>query len=97
MNEVTIVGDLTADPLYRVSERSGHGVARLDGTVNRRRFERESGQYTGLPPVFHRAVAFGPLADTENESLQRGLEVVVLGGAPRTATRRRRGRSDASR
>jgi single-strand DNA-binding protein len=47
--------------------------------VNRRRFNRESNQYDDLPPVFHRVVAFGPLADNVNESLQRGLEVVVVG------------------
>jgi single-strand DNA-binding protein len=38
-----------------------------------------SNQYDDLPPVFHRVVAFGPLADNVNESLQRGLEVVVVG------------------
>ena len=79
MNEVTIVGNLTADPVYRISERNDRGVVRFDIAVNRRRFDRESGQYIDLPPIFHRVVAFGPLADNVNESLQRGLEVVVVG------------------
>ena len=79
MNEITIVGDLTADPVYRVSERNARGVVHFDVAVNRRRFNRESNQYDDLPPVFHRVVAFGPLADNVNESLQRGLEVVVVG------------------
>jgi single-strand DNA-binding protein len=79
MNEVTIVGNLTADPVYRVSERNARGVVHFDVAVNRRRFNRESNQYDDLPPVFHRVVAFGPLADNVNESLQRGLEVVVVG------------------
>jgi single-strand DNA-binding protein len=79
MNEVTIVGNLTADPVYRVAERNARGVVHFDVAVNRRRFNRESNQYDDLPPVFHRVVAFGPLADNVNESLQRGLEVVVVG------------------
>jgi single-strand DNA-binding protein len=79
MNEVTIVGNLTADPVYRVSERNQRGVIRFDVAVNRRRFNRETGQYEDLPPVFHRVVAFGPLAENAHESLQRGLEVVVVG------------------
>ena len=79
MNEVTIVGNLTADPVYRVSERNARGVVRFDVAVNRRRVNRESGQYDELLPVYHRIVAFGPLADNVHESLQRGIEVVVVG------------------
>ena len=79
MNEVTIVGNLTADPVYRVLERNARGVVRFDVAVNRRHFDRESGQYDEPPPVFRRIVAFGPLADNVHESLQRGLEVVVVG------------------
>jgi single-strand DNA-binding protein len=79
MNDVTIVGNLTADPVYRVAERNARGVVRFDVAVNRRRFDRDSNQYIDLPPVYHRVVAFGPLADNANESLHRGLEVVVVG------------------
>ena len=79
MNELTIVGNVTAEPVLRTSEQSGRGVLRFDVAVNRRRFNRESNQYDDLPPVYHRVVAFGPLADNVNESLQRGLEVVVVG------------------
>jgi single-strand DNA-binding protein len=79
MNETTIVGNLTADPVYRVSERNGRGVARFDVAVNRKRFNRDTSQYEDLPPVFHRVVAFGPLADNAAESLRRGHEVVVVG------------------
>jgi len=79
MNEITIVGNLTANPVYRVAERNARGVVHFDVAVNRQRFNRESNQYDDLPPVYHRVVAFGPLADNVNESLQRGLEVVVVG------------------
>jgi single-strand DNA-binding protein len=65
--------------VYRVAERNARGVVHFDVAVNRRRFNRESNQYDDLPPVFHRVVAFGPLADNANESLHRGLEVVVVG------------------
>ena len=79
MNEVTLVGNLTADPVYRVAEQSGRGVARFDIAVNRRRFERDSQDYKDLPTVYHRVVAFGPLADHVKDSLNRGHEVVVVG------------------
>jgi single-strand DNA-binding protein len=79
MNDVTIVGNLTADPVYRVAERNARGVVRFDVAVNRQRFDRDSNQYIDLPPIYHRVVAFGPLADNANESLHRGLEVVVVG------------------
>jgi single-stranded DNA-binding protein len=44
MNEITIVGNLTADPVYRIAESGGRGVVRFDVAVNRRRFDRESGE-----------------------------------------------------
>src|SRR5215204_7551603 len=79
MNEITIVGNVTADPDLRMSGKTGRGVLRFDAAVNRRRFNRESSQYDDLPPVFHRVVAFGPLADNVNDSLKPGQEVVVVG------------------
>ena len=79
MSEVTLVGNLTADPVYRVAEQSGRGVARFDIAVNRRRFDRDSQDYKDLPTVYHRVVAFGPVADHVKDSLNRGHEVVVVG------------------
>jgi len=61
MNEITIVGNVTADPILRMSG-NGRGVVRFDIAVNRRRFHRDINQYDDLPPVFHRVVAFGPVA-----------------------------------
>jgi single-stranded DNA-binding protein len=55
MNDVTIVGNLTADPVYRVAERNARGVVRFDVAVNRRRFDRDSNQYVDLPPVYQGA------------------------------------------
>jgi single-strand DNA-binding protein len=78
MNELTIVGNVTADPILRKSG-NGRGIIRFDLAVNRRRFTRETNQYEDLPPVFHRVVAFGPVAENAAETLRKGLEVVVVG------------------
>jgi single-strand DNA-binding protein len=78
MNELTIVGNVTADPILRRSG-NGRGVIRFDLAVNRRRFHRETNQHEDLPPVFHRVVAFGPVAENAAETLRKGLEVVVVG------------------
>ena len=79
MNEVTLVGNLTADPVHRIAERSGRGVIHFDIAVNRRRYDKDSSQYTDLPTVYHRVVAYGPLADHAKESLRKGCEVMVVG------------------
>jgi single-strand DNA-binding protein len=79
MNEVSIVGNVTAEPILRMSDTTGRGVLRFDVAVNRRRFNRETNQYEDLPPVFHRVVAFGPLAENAADSLTKGAEVVVIG------------------
>ena len=78
MNEITIVGNLTADPVLRMSA-NGRGVVRFDLAINRRRFNRETTQYDDLPPVFHRVVAFGPVAENAAQTLRKGLEVVAVG------------------
>jgi single-strand DNA-binding protein len=78
MNEITIVGNVTADPVLRKSG-SGRGVIRFDVAINRQRFNRETNTYDDLPPVFHRVVAFGPVAQNAAETLRKGLEVVVVG------------------
>jgi single-strand DNA-binding protein len=78
MNEITIVGNVTADPVLRMSA-NGRGVVRFDVAVNRSRFNRETNQYDDLLPVFHRVVAFGPVAENAAETLRKGLEVVAVG------------------
>jgi single-strand DNA-binding protein len=78
MNETTIVGNVTADPILRMSA-NGRGVIRFDVAINRQRFNRDTNQYDDLPPVFHRVVAFGPVAQNAAETLRKGLEVVVVG------------------
>ena len=73
MNEVTIVGNVTANPVHRVSEDEHTSVVRFTIAVN-----DDIGQ-PAEPALAHRVVAFGRLADNVNESLQQGLEAVVVG------------------
>jgi len=63
MNEITIVGNVTAEPIVRFAEGSGREVMRFDVAVNRRRFNRQENQWVDDPAVFHRVVAFGQLAE----------------------------------
>src|SRR4051794_27872179 len=78
MNEITIVGNVAGDPVLRAT-KSGRGALHFTLAVNRQRFNKKSNQYDDLPPVFHRVVAFGDLADQAAESIAKGLEVVVVG------------------
>jgi single-strand DNA-binding protein len=78
MNEITIAGNMTADPVLRKSA-NGRGVVRFDVAINRRRFNRETNQYDDLPAVFQQVMAFGPIAENAAKTLRKGLEVVAVG------------------
>lgn len=78
MNEQTIVGNLTRDPEVYVS-RNARTVTTFDVAVNRRRLDRDTGEWIEQTPVFHRVVTYGQLADNAAESLRRGVEVAVIG------------------
>jgi single-strand DNA-binding protein len=79
MNDLTIVGNVTAEPVVRFSEGSGRGVLRFDVAVNRRRFNKEQNRWIDDPAVFHHVVAFGQLAENAAESIEKGTEVVIVG------------------
>lgn len=78
MNEQTITGNLTRDPEVHTA-RNGRTVTTFDVAVNRRRRDRETGEWIDQTPVFHRVVCFGSLAENVAESLRRGVETVVTG------------------
>ncbi|GAA1328980.1 single-stranded DNA-binding protein [Pseudonocardia xinjiangensis] len=78
MNEITIHGNLTANPELRYSA-GGVPVLTLTVAVNRSRYDRRSGGYTNLPPVFHRVVAFNQLAENAAASLIKGATVAITG------------------
>ena len=73
MNEITIHGNVTADPTLSFG-RSGAGVAFTSFTVavNRSYFDRTRNTRVEMPTVFHRVVAFGKLAENTAATLRKG-------------------------
>jgi single-strand DNA-binding protein len=78
MKEMTIHGNLTADPEALRYSADGKAAINFSVAVNRRRYDRQTGQWTDLAPVFHRVVAFGTLAESA-ANLTRGTAVTVTG------------------
>jgi single-strand DNA-binding protein len=78
MNTLTIHGNLTADPDPLRHSADGKPVLNFSVAVNRRRYDRTTGRWTDLAPVFHRVVAFGALAENA-ANLTRGTTVTVTG------------------
>lgn len=72
-----VVGNLCQDPVLRQPRRTGQPVARFTVAVNR--WRKADGAYVTLPPVFHRVVCFGSLAENVSNSLRKGMEVVAIG------------------
>lgn len=77
MNELTIHGNLTDQPAIR-HNAEGKAAINFSVAVNRRRYDRQAGQWTDLTPVFHRVVAFGTLAENATD-LAKGTAVTVTG------------------
>jgi single-strand DNA-binding protein len=77
MNEITIHGNLTDEPTLRYSG-DAKAVVNLSVAVNRRRLDRQTGQWVDQAPVFHRVVAFGTLAENA-ANLPKGATVTVTG------------------
>lgn len=72
-----VVGHLCKDPILWQPKRGGQPVARLTVAVNVRR--KLGDEYVDRPPVFHRVVCFGPLAENVSNSLRKGMEVLAVG------------------
>jgi single-strand DNA-binding protein len=77
MNTITVYGNLTDDPTLRYSS-TGTAVLRFCVAVTRRSYDRRSGEWVPRPPVFHRVVAFGTLAENA-ATLAKGTAVTVIG------------------
>jgi single-strand DNA-binding protein len=77
MNDMTIHGNCTDAPTKRISAE-GKAAVNFSVAVNRRRYDRQTGQWTDLAPVFHRVVAFGTLAENA-ANLTKGTTVTVTG------------------
>lgn len=72
-----VLGHLCKDPILHQPRRSGQPVARLTVAVNVRRWAGDS--FVDRPPVFHRVVCFGSLAENVANSLRKGMEVLAVG------------------
>ena len=79
MNETTIHGNLTANPVVHTNPQTGKTATTFDLAVNSRWYDRGRGHYVDRPPVFHRVVCFGDLAGNAAASLKKGMTVTVTG------------------
>ncbi len=78
MNEITIHGNLTADPVLR--ERPvRQAFLTFTVAVNRSYYAAERGTRVDLPAVFHSVIAFNQLADNAAATLAKGMTVTVTG------------------
>jgi len=73
MNNLVIIGNLTADPQSRITQ-SGHNVTSFTVAVNRRHREGQQDQAD-----FFRVTAWDKLADTCKQYLAKGRKVAVTG------------------
>ena len=78
MNEITIHGNLTADPVLREGQ-SGKPFLTCTVAVNRSYYAAERGTRVDLPAVFHSVIAFNQLADNAAQTLRKGMTVTVTG------------------
>jgi single-strand DNA-binding protein len=72
-----LVGHLCQDPILRQTRREGRPMTRFTIAVNPRRRVGEA--FIERPPVFHRVVCYGLMAENVNNSLRKGMEVVAVG------------------
>ena len=80
MNETTISGNVTADPVLRYG-RDSDTTAFLAFTVavNRTYWDRARNARIEQPAVFHSVVAFRGLAENAAATLRKGMAVTVTG------------------
>jgi single-strand DNA-binding protein len=80
VNEVqlTVVGNLTADPELRYTDK-GVALAKFTVASTPRVFDRVKNEYRDGDPVFLTCTAWRELAEHVAESLPKGARVVVMG------------------
>lgn len=79
MNQITLHGNLTANPVTNTSQSTGRSVVTFDIAINSGYYERATNQWRDRAPVFHRVVCFGDLAENVASSLRKGVTVTVTG------------------
>ena len=75
---ITIVGNLTADPDMRYTQ-TGVAVAAFTVASTPRVFDRQAGEWRDGDTLFLRCSAWRSMAEHANESLRRGMRVIVTG------------------
>lgn len=78
MNEITIHGNITAEPVLRHGQ-TGNVFLTFDVAVNRSYYARERGVRVDLPATYFRVIAFNNLAENAATSLRKGTTVTVTG------------------
>lgn len=76
--ELTIVGNLTADPELR-SISTGASVCNFTIAATPRNFNRQSGQWEDGQALFMRCTAWRELAEHVSRSLAKGMRVIARG------------------
>lgn len=76
--ELTIVGNLTADPELR-SISTGSSVCNFTIAATPRTFNRQSGQWEDGQALFMRCTAWRELAEHISRSLAKGMRVIARG------------------
>jgi single-strand DNA-binding protein len=75
---ITVQGNLTADPIGRITA-NGASVVNFRVASNSRRFDRASGEYRDGDPLYIGVTCWRTLAGNVLASLRKGDSVVVLG------------------
>lgn len=78
MTEITLVGNLTADPELRFTP-SGKAVANFTVANTSRTFDKQRGEYVDGESMFLRCNAWKYLAENVAETLAKGNRVIVQG------------------
>lgn len=77
-NEMTVVGNLTADPELRYTDK-GVAMARFTVASTPRVRDKQTNEYRDGEPLFLTCTAWRAIAEHLAESLTKGARVVVLG------------------
>jgi single-strand DNA-binding protein len=79
MNEITVHGNLTADPTVRRNPDTGRVFTSFSVAVNSGWYDKKRGQYINRPAVYHQIACFGDLAANAGATLKKGMTVTVTG------------------
>lgn len=76
--ELTVVGNLTADPELRYTQ-SGHAVCSFTVAQSPRRYDADAGEWKDGDAVFLRCTVWRDYAENVAATLKKGARVIALG------------------